>query len=291
MAQMGLRKVLATENIDMSSKEKLDELKKATLASYINKASKDAVVNHGLGKEFKRDAEWSHNKADKIAAVHDVEDDADAAAKVVQHRSMADAENRLSQTFAKKATKRLKGVSMASKKLAKEEVSPIISQAKELYRSRTSPLNENNTDSHPNLWDTHALVHKSGKVLEKGAKIKGFRGTYKIQGFELPHHSGSTGRVYTDKGQFFPGVVDAKIVKKAVKEETQDDDEPGSGKYRDEWGRDTDEQDQWKKNVTGKKKNKKKDVKEEEIPVKTAAETYRAIREAKARRAMNRKDQ
>lgn len=40
--------------------------------------------------------------------------------------------------------------------------------------------------------------------------------------------------------------------------ESDDDDEPGAGKFRDEWGRDTEEQDEWKKNVTGKR-NKKVD--------------------------------
>ncbi len=37
----------------------------------------------------------------------------------------------------------------------------------------------------------------------------------------------------------------------------EDDDEPSN--FKDEWGRDTDEQDEWKKNVTGKKNKKKTD--------------------------------
>lgn len=94
----------------------------------------------------------------------------------------------------------------------------------DLYESidEAVAINERNTESHPSLWDTHELVHSSGKVLKKGAVIKDFNGEkHKIKGFEMPHHSGSTGRVYTDQGSFFPGVVDAKIKKKkAVKEET-----------------------------------------------------------------------
>jgi hypothetical protein len=59
-----------------------------------------------------------------------------------------------------------------------------------------------------------------------------------------------------------------KKKKKSVAEakDDEDDDEPGSGKFRDEWGRDTEEQDEWKKNVTGKK-NKKVEESTDEIPL------------------------
>ncbi len=85
-------------------------------------------------------------------------------------------------------------------------------------------LEYHNTESHPDLWKTHKLVHKSGKELKKGDKVTDFRGdTHRIVGFELPHHSGSSGRVFTKYGKghdgyFFPSVVDAEIKKrKAVK--------------------------------------------------------------------------
>jgi hypothetical protein len=63
---------------------------------------------------------------------------------------------------------------------------------------------------------THKLVHKSGKVFKVGDKVKDFRGdTHEIKGWtsgEDWSNNGGTGRVHTDKGNFFPGVVDAKIV-------------------------------------------------------------------------------
>jgi hypothetical protein len=131
----------------------------------------------------------------------------------------------LANTFKRDAANRIKGIARAGRLLAKEDV---------------EQLDERNTESHPDLWNSHELVHKSGKVLKKGDVVKGFRGHYKVHGFEMPHHSGSTGRVYvhsvTAKGRkiagsgygmdgnepqsFFPSVIDAKIQKKAaVKEE------------------------------------------------------------------------
>lgn len=96
-------------------------------------------------------------------------------------------------------------------------------------------LEYQSTSSHPELLKTHMLAHeKTGKEIKIGSKVKGFRGTYHIKGFEMPHHSGSTGRVIVhDKrgafgqSQYFPGVVDAKIVKrpKAVKEDVEQVDE------------------------------------------------------------------
>lgn len=95
-------------------------------------------------------------------------------------------------------------------------------------------LEYQSTSSHPELLKTHMLAHeKTGKEIKIGSKVKGFRGTYHIKGFEMPHHSGSTGRVIVhDKrgafgqSQYFPGVVDAKIVKRpAVKEDVEQVDE------------------------------------------------------------------
>lgn len=105
----------------------------------------------------------------------------------------------------------------ASKKKSLRELYSISLKNKSL-----EPMNEENTASHPELWDTHMLMHKSGKELKKGDKVKDFRGaTHTITGFELPHHSGSTGRVFTKHGKghdgyFFPSVVDAEIKKRKV---------------------------------------------------------------------------
>jgi hypothetical protein len=65
----------------------------------------------------------------------------------------------------------------------------------------------------------------------------------------------------------------------------EDDDEPGSGKFRDEWGRDTAEQDEWKKNVTGKKNKKKTD---EAYDAKREVDAYNASHEEEVERKKNR---
>ena len=43
-----------------------------------------------------------------------------------------------------------------------------------------------------------------------GDRIEGFRGTYVIKGGEPPRHSGSSGRVHTDQGIYFPSVVNCE---------------------------------------------------------------------------------
>lgn len=199
IGSLGLKKLLATEQTEMSSKESLNELKKSTMASYLAKAGSRVRSGTSLGKDFEHDAYKDMavaNKHHPNMVTPGFEKDPEKLDKA--EKSMK-ANFDLANMFKRDAKNRIKGIARAGRLLAKEEV---------------EQLDERNTESHPKLWDTHALVHKSGKVLEKGAKVKGFRGTYKIQGFEMPHHSGSTGRVYTDKGTFFPGVVDAKIVKR-----------------------------------------------------------------------------
>lgn len=70
--------------------------------------------------------------------------------------------------------------------------------------------------------NTHDLVHDSGKILKKGDKVKDFRGeTHTIQDFMRPLHSSSTGRVTTNKGSFYPGVINAKIVPKKANEQVE----------------------------------------------------------------------
>jgi hypothetical protein len=77
-----------------------------------------------------------------------------------------------------------------------------------------------------------------------------------------------------------------KSYKKKVKEETEDDDDDDGtgGKFRDEWGRDTEEQDEWKKNITGKK-NKKVD---EAYDAKREVDAYNASHEEEVERKKNR---
>lgn len=65
-------------------------------------------------------------------------------------------------------------------------------------------------------WDgsNWTLVDEATEArIGQGVTRKGFRGDYRIDGGKAPHKAGSTGRVWTDKGEFFPSVVDCKWVR------------------------------------------------------------------------------
>jgi len=57
----------------------------------------------------------------------------------------------------------------------------------------------------------------TGKSLKIGDTVEGFRGKYTITGWTKPPHPGSTGRVHTDKGSFYPSVI-AAVIKSDVEE-------------------------------------------------------------------------
>jgi hypothetical protein len=59
--------------------------------------------------------------------------------------------------------------------------------------------------------DTKTLVDiTTKKPLEIGQQVQDSRGeVHTIKGGRSPHKPSSTGRVWTDKGEFFPGVVNA----------------------------------------------------------------------------------
>lgn len=54
------------------------------------------------------------------------------------------------------------------------------------------------------------LRHKeSGEAVQKGEEVTNFRGAVAaINGGTSPHHEGSTGRIWTDCGEFYPSVFD-----------------------------------------------------------------------------------
>lgn len=65
----------------------------------------------------------------------------------------------------------------------------------------------------------HKLVDVDGAVIAIGAQVKDFRGdAWVVTDWRAPQHEGSSGRVYLrgEGGQgereFFPGVINAKIV-------------------------------------------------------------------------------
>jgi hypothetical protein len=55
------------------------------------------------------------------------------------------------------------------------------------------------------------LTTQDGKPVKRGQRMKDFRGDYaKISGGSAPHTSGSTGRVTTDSGDYYPSVFNLK---------------------------------------------------------------------------------
>jgi hypothetical protein len=57
---------------------------------------------------------------------------------------------------------------------------------------------------------TCTLTH-NGQPVQPGEILESFRGDqYRITGGRAPHHPASTGKVWTDGGEFFPSVFDCK---------------------------------------------------------------------------------
>lgn len=64
--------------------------------------------------------------------------------------------------------------------------------------------------------DGWVLKDKDGKVVVYGQKATSFRGeVHIVEGGRPPHHAGSTGRVYTDAGEYFPSVFGMRWVEEA----------------------------------------------------------------------------
>ena len=211
VARKKIKKVLATEYTEMSSKEALQELKKATYASYLQKAPQRVRSGTSLAKGFEDDYYGHLSKALKhspnVLTFDPEKEKAKDPEKLKHHEGQMKIAKDLQTDFARGAKNRIKGIQRAGRLLSKEEVEDVLS--------------ETNTLARPEIWKTHELRHdETGKVFKKGDKVKDFRGDeHEILGFAPPHKESSSGRVHTDQGVFFPGVVGATIHKKsAVKE-------------------------------------------------------------------------
>lgn len=214
VARKKIKKVLATEYTEMSSKEALQELKKSTYASYLQKAPKRVRSGTSLAKGFEDDY-YAHMKvANKHSpnVIHYDGTEKDPDKLKVAEKGMKVAKE-LQGTFKRSANNRIKGIQRAGRLLSREEAEEFV--------------NESNSLARPELWDTHELRGEDGKAIKKGQVVKDFRGEpHKVMGFAPPHKPSSSGRVYTKhgddfehEGSFFPGVINASIHKKsAVKE-------------------------------------------------------------------------
>lgn len=58
------------------------------------------------------------------------------------------------------------------------------------------------------------IIEATGEAATFGKTYKDFRGDeVLLQGAEPPRNEGSTGRVYTDRGAFYPSVIGMKWVR------------------------------------------------------------------------------
>ena len=205
---------MIVENSEMSSKEALQELKKATYASYLQKAPQRIRSGTSIAKGFEDEYYYHMKTANKHSPnVMDYPPKKKDPEKLKSAEAGMKVAKELQTDFQKKAANRIAGVQRAGRLLAREDVEEFV--------------NESNTMARPELWDTHELRGEDGKAIKKGQVVKDFRGEpHKVVGFAPPHKEGSTGRVYTKhgddfehEGSFFPGVINAKIHKKSsVKE-------------------------------------------------------------------------
>jgi len=214
-----IKKVLATEYAEMSSKEALQELKKSTYASYLQKAPKrvrsGTSIARGFEDDYYRHMKVSNDNSPNIIRYGGPEKDYEKGKKAEKSMEIS---KELQNTFKRSANNRIKGIQRAGRLLSKEEVEVECS------------LSENNTMARPEIWDTHELRGSDGKAIKKGQVVNDFRDEpHKVVGFAPPHKPSSSGRVYTKhgkdgdewkhEGSFFPGVIGAEIHKKsAVKE-------------------------------------------------------------------------
>jgi hypothetical protein len=66
------------------------------------------------------------------------------------------------------------------------------------------------------------LLHKNGEPVLVGAKVTSFRGSHcTVSGGKPPHKLGSTGRVYTSDGEYFPSVFNLVWQKTATQGESK----------------------------------------------------------------------
>jgi len=214
VARKKIKKVLATEYTEMSSKEALQELKKSTYASYLDKAPGRIRSGTSIAKSFEDDY-YQHlktaNKHSPNIVTYDGKEKDPAKRKDAEMKMKVAKE--LQTDFKRSADNRVRGIKRAGRLLAKEDID--------------EALSESNTMARPEIWDTHELRGEDGKPIKKGQVVKDFRGDpHTVKGFAPPHKPSSSGRVYTTHGEkgeyegsFFPGVIGASIHKKsAVKE-------------------------------------------------------------------------
>jgi hypothetical protein len=193
----------------------LNELKKATMASYLSKAGGRVRSGTKIGLDFEKDAYKDMAVVNKHHPnVYNPGFEKDPAKLAAAEKNM-NVNFDLSKTFKRDAANRIKGIARAGRLLAKEEA---IEEGKNPY------------------GPGYKLVDKDGNELKVGHK---FMHTSHHEGSKPEHHeitgwqsgeqrgnSSSSGRVAVKVGkgkkayntEYFPHVFDMKVVKEDVEE-------------------------------------------------------------------------
>lgn len=71
---------------------------------------------------------------------------------------------------------------------------------------------------------TLTLVDTDNREAIIGTSYRDFRGkAHILKGYLPPHKPGSTGRVYTDQGEYFPSVIGLRFRDDATEDDTPED--------------------------------------------------------------------
>ena len=146
--------------------EKLNELKKATMASYLSKAGRSLRSGVSLSKSFDDDA---GRNLSKIVANHPnvytgKEKDPGALEKA---RKDYDTNTKLSNDFARQAKNRIKGIALAGRRLAKEDVE----QIDELKRSTVASYLSKAINRHTTNMAQGAALAGAASVVAPGRSM------------------------------------------------------------------------------------------------------------------------
>jgi hypothetical protein len=190
--------------------EKLNELRKATMASYLAKAGKVIRADTSIAASFDNDV-YKHMRVANDNHPNVINGKEKSPEKLAHAEKQMKVNAELRDTFKRSATNRIKGIALAGRRLAKEEA--IVEAGKNPY------------------GPGYKLIDKDGKQLHVGHKFKDEDGEHhEITGWQSGAQRGnssSSGRVAVKVGkgkkayhsEYFPHVFDMKVVKEEALDE------------------------------------------------------------------------
>ena len=164
---LGIKKLMATENTEMSSEKTLNELRKATLASYLSKAGGRIRSGTKIGLDFEKDAYKDMavaNKHHPNMVTPGFEKD---PAKLAKAEKSMKTNFDLANTFKRDAANRIKGIARAGRLLAKEEAE----QIDELKRSTVASYLSKAINRHTTNMAQGAALAGAASVVAPGRSM------------------------------------------------------------------------------------------------------------------------